>query len=267
MAPPLFVLSSVALALLMVSVSVRQKTLFDAIGAVAAILFAVGNIRWSVGDPIFRVVPFWIAFLVLTIAAERLELSRLAPPSRWRAPSFLAATSLVAIAPIVSHVDLARGGEALALGLVGVAVWLVRFDIVRRTIRQKGLPRFVATTLLGGYAWLVVAGVLLIVARGVLVAGPMYDAVLHTVFVGFVFSMLFAHAPIVFPIITGARIRSRSIPAWHVLLLHASLALRIVGDLRADFALRRAGGAVTVLSIAMFVVIMSRATMADMTTE
>lgn len=31
------------------------------------------------------------------------------------------------------------------------------------------------------------------------VAGPLYDAMLHTFFLGFVFGMIFGHAPIIFP--------------------------------------------------------------------
>lgn len=37
-------------------------------------------------------------------------------------------------------------------------------------------------------------------------AGPRYDAMLHTIFLGFVFSMIFAHAPIILPTITGLSI-------------------------------------------------------------
>ena len=37
-------------------------------------------------------------------------------------------------------------------------------------------------------------------------AGPRYDAMLHSIFLGFVFSMIFAHAPIILPTITGLAI-------------------------------------------------------------
>ena len=72
-------------------------------------------------------------------------------------------------------------------------------------------------------------------SRGALpgiLAGPYYDAMLHTVFVGFVFAMIFAHAPIILPAILG-RTTSPYQPALYVplLLLHASLLLRVVGDL------------------------------------
>ncbi len=62
-------------------------------------------------------------------------------------------------------------------------------------------------------------------------AGPLYDAVLHAVFVGFVFSMIFGHAPIIFPSVLGRPIPYRSFFYVHAALLHAALAARLVGDL------------------------------------
>ena len=51
------------------------------------------------------------------------------------------------------------------------------------------------------------------------------------VFLGFVMSMVFAHAPVIFPAILGVPLRYRPAFYAHVALLQASLALRIVGDL------------------------------------
>jgi hypothetical protein len=82
-------------------------------------------------------------------------------------------------------------------GCLAIALWLLRFDIARKTIRQKGLPRFAATCLLSGYVWLGVSG-LLGLLQGAVIAGPRYDAFLHTVLIGFVISMIFGHAPIIF---------------------------------------------------------------------
>ncbi len=43
--------------------------------------WVVGNILWMTGMPIFKLVFWWMAFLVLTIAGERLELSRILRPT------------------------------------------------------------------------------------------------------------------------------------------------------------------------------------------
>jgi hypothetical protein len=79
---------------------------------------------------------------------------------------------------------------------------LARNQIARRTGGGAGLPRFVACALLAGYVWLAVGGVLW--ARdGAAVAGPAHDAELHAIFLGFVFSMIFGHAPVIFPGVLG----------------------------------------------------------------
>jgi len=54
-----------------------QPTLFAATMLAGSMSWLAGNSLWAAGDAIFRVVFWWIAFLVLTIAGERLELNRL----------------------------------------------------------------------------------------------------------------------------------------------------------------------------------------------
>ena len=81
----------------------------------------------------------------------------------------------------------------------------------------EGLTRFIAVCL-SGYVWLGVGGVLTWYFAGIL-AGPYYDAMLHTVFVGFVFAMIFGHAPIILPAILS-RTTSPYQPALYVPLLH-----------------------------------------------
>ena len=60
----------------------RQRTLFLFVLAGAAVCSAVGNGVWlTVGD-LSAAIPWWLSFLILTIAGERLELTRLLPVSR-----------------------------------------------------------------------------------------------------------------------------------------------------------------------------------------
>jgi metal-sulfur cluster biosynthetic enzyme len=53
--------------------------------------------------------------------------------------------------------------------------------------------------------------------------GPQYDATLHAFFLGFVFAMIFAHAPIIFPAVLGARMAYRPLFYAHVVLLQLTL--------------------------------------------
>jgi hypothetical protein len=87
---------------------------------------------------------------------------------------------------------------------------------------------------------------------GSFVAGPLYDSMLHSIFLGFVFSMIFAHGPVILPVITGVKMAFLKSFYIHAILLHASLALRIFGDL-ADFTgAQKWGGALNALAIILF---------------
>jgi hypothetical protein len=138
---------------------------------------------------------------------------------------------------------------------VGLGLWLLRYDITRRTIRQKGLTRYIAACLLPGYIWLIVGGLLWLVYGGQYAAGPIYDALLHTLFIGFVFSMIFGHAPIIVPAVLGVQIPYTPFFYLHLGLLHLSLVLRVTGDLLPSFALRRWGGLLNEVAIVLFLVV------------
>jgi hypothetical protein len=90
--------------------------------------------------------------------------------------------------------------------------------------------------------WLAVAGLLLLTMT-VTSPGTSYDATLHSIFVGFVVSMIFGHAPIVFPAILGMPLQYRPIFYFHLVVLHVSIASRVVGDLVEEFGRLRAWGA------------------------
>ena len=60
-------------------------------------------------------------------------------------------------------------------------------------------------------------------------AGPIYDAILHALFLGFTFGMIFGHAPIIFPAVLGRPLPYRPAFYLHLILLQATLLLRIGG--------------------------------------
>ena len=230
-----------------------DRSLHHAVMTAAVLAWLAGNVRWVLGRPIFEVVGSWVAFLVLTIAGERLELRRVLPPARGARASFLVGVALLLAGAALAATSTRLGFRVLGAGELALAAWLARFDVARQTVRIAGLPRFVATCLLAGYGWLALGGALAL-AYGNPVAGPLYDAVLHAVFVGFVFSMIFGHAPIIVPAVLGVRVEFRRRFYLHLALLHASLTARMVGDLAGLAALRRAGGLAGALAIAVFLV-------------
>lgn len=140
-------------------------------------------------------------------------------------------------------------------GLAGLGAWLLRYDIARRTIHRQGVTRFIAACLLPGYGWLVVGGLFWLAFGGGYPAGPIYDAMLHTIFLGFVISMIFGHAPVIIPALMGVPIRYSPVFYIHLGLLHASLAVRIVSDLLGWQSAREWGGMLNEVAILLFLLV------------
>jgi len=250
---PLALIAAGSLLLLaMMILVVRLHTaLYTIVMAIGAGCWLAGNLLWLGGWPVYRVVPLWAAFLVLTIAGERLELGRILRLSRLKTRLFAALVGLLLLGLVGSLVNFDLGARLTGLGFLGLAVWLLWNDIARKTIRQLGLPQFIAACLLSGFAWLGVGGVLYMVYGGV-AAGLYYDAALHAIFLGFVMAMIFAHAPIVFPAVLGRPIRYSPFSYVYLALLDLSLLMRLMGDLQADFTLRRWGGLLNGIAILLF---------------
>jgi hypothetical protein len=88
--------------------------------------------------------------------------------------------------------------------------------------------------------------------KGALYAGPDYAAMLHAFLLGFVFSMIFGHAPIILPAITGLHVNYRPLFYGHLILLHVTLIYRTYGSLTLDFTAQRWGGLLNVAAILLF---------------
>ena len=197
----------------------RQAEMHTALLLAGAAAWLTGNALHLAGAPADATAKWWFAFLVLTIVAERLELARLMRPRAFARPLLVALSCLLA-AGAAADAPVAYGAA-----LFGLALWLGAFDIARRTVKTAGVARYSALALLAGYAWLALAGAAWIALP---YAGhAARDAALHALGLGFVFSMIFAHAPIVLPAV--ARVRLRFTPFFYVplVLLHLSLAVRL----------------------------------------
>jgi hypothetical protein len=220
----------------------------------SALAWFMGNILWLVSSPIFKVVPWWVVFLVLMIAGERLELSRIRRPSAKVRAIFHISLGIVILGVVTSLLDFYLGLRLAGLGLLAIALWLIRYDLAWQSARQSGLPRFMAVCLIAGYFWLAVGGLLWILFAQFFSAGLRYDAMLHAVFLGFVFSMIFAHAPIILPTITGVALPFQNLFYLHAALLHVSLLLRVVGGLGLWPWLQQWGGMLNTFTVVLFLV-------------
>ena len=175
----------------------RQHPTTDVVTmALGAIMWLMGNLLWLSGESIYSAVPWWAGFLILTICGERLELSRVLWLRQSSRTFFKIAVGLFTLGLIVSLFELGIGLRVAGVGLILLGAWLLRFDLAQHTIKKTGLTRYIAACLLPGYLWLVIAGGLWLMA-GLPPNNLTIDAMLHTIFLGFVFSMIFGHAPII----------------------------------------------------------------------
>ncbi len=243
--------SLIALFILIVMVR-REPAIHTVTMALGMASWLIGNLFWISGFPIFQLAHWWMCFLILTIGGERLELSRVLHPARRQIRIFsLLALSLLAGA-VLSMVNANWGARLSGFAMLALSLWFLKNDLAAHNIRHPNrLTRYIAFCLFSGFIWLGIGGALQFI-YGATYAGPLYDAILHTVFVGFVMSMIFGHAPIIFPAILGVPINFYPAFYGHLALLHLSLLLRVTGDLTNQVDIRKWGGLLNEVAILMF---------------
>ncbi len=140
------------------------------------------------------------------------------------------------------------------VGLILTGLWLLRYDMATKSVKKTGQHKFSALLLLTGYAWLLVSGVLILLGD---LYGFIYDAVLHTFFVGFVFSMIFAHGPMILPGVLGWPIKPfHKVLYLPAIILEGSLILRVVADIMTWEAWRKWSGMWNGVAILLYFVLM-----------
>ena len=233
----------------------RSAELAVLIQAGGAVLATGAALLWLGGVPVPHLMPFLAVFLILTITGERLELARvaIAGTSADAGLGVIAAATVAAV--VAALLWPATGYPLLGAAVLATTAWLARYDVARRTVRATGLPRYMAVCLLAGYAWLAVPGAVWLL-HGPVQAGRGYDAVVHAVMLGFVMSMIMAHAPVILPAVIRRPLPYTPLMYVPVALLHLSLLLRIlIGDGRDVESAVRAGGLLNIVAVLAFVVV------------
>lgn len=244
-----------------VLVAASCRVAYQARGAPYAVVIAAGagcllgaNLVWAAGMPIDRAAPLWLSFLILTIAGERLELSRILFPSHFAVGQFLALAACTAGGGVLLAAGSgppAAGPRVLATGLAGLSLWLLRHDLAIRLVRRPGSQHYTAVCLLGGYAWLLVAAGLCARASS-WPGGAEYAAIIHAITLGFTMPMVFAHAFVILPAVADVS------PAFHrcyylpLALLHVSLIVRVAGDTGLIWSATAWGGIFNVAALLLF---------------
>lgn len=237
-----------------------QYMVLGALALLAGVIIAL--VRSPVANPAFTLL--LISFPVLTIIGERVELSRFLSPraharARWGFWAAAAASLLLVI-----RTGGIGGGYLLmawAVLLALAAAPLLRPELTLVRLGQRGLHRYLGRHLVMAYIWLLV-GLVIILLGGE--RYPLYDAGAHAVAIGFVFTMIFAHAPVIAPVILNGAIREERLGYYPLALLSLSVVMRVVGQ-----ALNTAGvsvpamaglsGVIALIAIITFVIMMKGA--------
>ena len=230
----------------------QQLALFTVLLAVGAACWLLGSLVWWNTGNVHAAVPLWLAFLVLTIAGERLELTRFLPARPAAAPSFVAVSALILAGAVLAAWEEDLGHGLFAAGVLAMAAWLLTFDIARHNARQQGLTRFIAICLLSGYVWLAF-GALAALGGGLAPVSPLHDITMHAIALGFVFSMVFGHAAIIFPAVLRVAVPYHPTFYLPLALLHLSLIVRLAGDATGRFDWTQAGGMLNAVALAAFI--------------
>lgn len=213
-----------------------------------ALCWIIASSGLLAGRPLPLVLHWWMAFIIFTIVGERLELTKFLPVKNLF-KSLLYLFLFMFLAGIFMPYP-TYGKIALGSSLMLTSLWLLKFDIIKISIKKAGQYRYMAVLLLTGYVWLFLSGVLIITGS---VLPNHYDMVVHSFFLGYTFSMIFAHGPIILPgfIKKNIKIFSPSLYVW-VVLFHLSLILRMGGDMAQHAEIRKAAGLANAIFILLF---------------
>ena len=227
----------------------HQPHIHIALLLVSGLAWVGGNALFAIDQNAARALPWWFAFIVLTITAERLEMYRLMRCHVWAYPSLLVSVTGLLAGAALSSVNPVFGGVLYGSALAALALWLGVFDIARRTVLAQGVSRYMALCLLSGYAWMGVAGVAWI---GTALGCPGRDMALHALGLGFIISMVMGHAPVILPAVANIKLLFGTWFYVPLVMLHASLLVRLFGGM-VNPNLRAHGTQLNALALGCFV--------------
>ncbi len=227
----------------------RAMSLPLAVEASGALALLVANAAFAMGQMDAARIG-WSAFLVLTIAGERRELTRLVKLPGWASKAFLLVWAGAVAAVLLA---LWQPGVAAVLWwttMALLAAWLLRWDVATRQWRAKGWAGHTAICLVVGYVWLATGSVLGLMGQTV---------AWHALWLGFVMAMVFGHAPIMLPALAGWRPEPTRWALLPLAVLGVSLALRVVASVTGWADGLAAAGAGHALAFVLFGAVMVQA--------
>lgn len=173
-----------------VAVETRFAFLVPLFTAIGMALLVVPDLSpgWGRGMITLASAGYVVLFLYFVSLDPRLELARTMKLGKLETWLFGGISTLLTIGLVwMSFLPgVGFASYTASAGLILIGGWLLIAGPARHTIRLPGRHRFIAACLMIGYVWLMAAGMFLLLFSWE-PAGPVYDAILHAVFLGFVF--------------------------------------------------------------------------------
>lgn len=196
----LLMAASLGLSAIMHLQTVRHPHFHSLLIYLGAVCWLLGNFMVWYHGLIAAGTSWWIGFLLFTILGERLELSQFLPVPAWSKKLLGALAAMFFVGLLFPFHGI--GNEILGAAGILLATWLLYFDMAKVAAKKSHQFRYIGVGLQTGYIWLMIHGLILLFMES---QALYYDLMLHTFFLGFTFSMIWAHAPIIFPLIFGIR--------------------------------------------------------------
>ncbi|MFC6317756.1 hypothetical protein [Corynebacterium gerontici] len=241
-----WVLSFSALVGIYIHIQRRAATIavqVQMIGAVAGVLAVA---QWMLNTSFASALPMAACFAIATIIGERIELARVSFAGA-NAEGRIAWSVMALFSAAVVAIAHPAGNALFGLALGGVGAAALRVDVARKLIRSQGVSRYMAACMLAAYVWLILAAL-------VWVIGGSYDVRVHAIFLGFVMSMIFAHAPTIATAVSKRTLPYHRVLYIPVILLHVGLSARVLGSLIGDLLAWRIAGVSNVVAVAVFMI-------------
>src|SRR5690606_11477014 len=132
----LLAVGSLGQCIMMYNFLIRYKEMYLGVILTGSVCWLIGNLMWLVWGLYPLAAPWWIAFLLLVITGERLELTRFLPITK-RSKQFLLTALGIFLAGVIIPFH-GPGRYLAAVGLIVVGVWLLKFDMATKSVKRDG---------------------------------------------------------------------------------------------------------------------------------
>jgi hypothetical protein len=180
--------------------SLRHPEIYQYVMMMGAVLWMAGNFMLFYSGFVPAAVPWWIGFILFTIVGERLELSKFLPTPKNAKSGLLLLLTLFFIGIWIPFHR--YGNWLMGTCSIMISFWLLHFDMAKIASKKEDQFKYIGIGLRVGYVWLTLHGIVLCFLEP---HALYYDLYIHTFFLGFTFSMIWAHAPIILPMVLNIR--------------------------------------------------------------